>query len=314
MPPSVPVQQWGDAGGMRGCRAGCRGQRKEGWFWGIAVAGLAGGLQGLHALHVPARGPGSPFFPTMGTPRPRRRPRAVGSCRCFSSIPRKADFFLISFSGQSASFPAQALLGGLGNQGAWVGARPAPGDAAPRGPAGLVAARGGHALSTHPALLPGAGRWEQHPARGAHPQPSGDHSPALPPRHHLGWRPNSIPVPPVPPVPPGWLQAGVRGPHKARLSPRGRALIPAAALPTPGGSAASSSSSQAENAWPTRIKCKAPRGRHAAGFGEQPQQPGRAFSFFWEISKMVQNRGFAVSKAPGRPVLVIPPSPPLFLK
>lgn len=154
MPPSVPVQQWGDAGGMRGCRAGCRGQRKEGWFWGIAVAGLAGGLQGLHALHVPARGPGSPFFPTMGTPRPRRRPRAVGSCRCFSSIPRKADFFLISFSGQSASFPAQALLGGLGNQGAWVGARPAPGDAAPRGPAGLVAARGGSHTQHPPCSSP----------------------------------------------------------------------------------------------------------------------------------------------------------------
>lgn len=154
MPPSVPVQQWGDAGGMRGCRAGCRGQRKEGWFWGIAVAGLAGGLQGLHALRVPARGPGSPFFPTMGTPRPRRLPRAVGSCRCFSSIPRKADFFLISFSGQSASFPAQALLGGLGNQGAWVGARPAPGDAAPRGPAGLVAARGGSHTQHPPCSSP----------------------------------------------------------------------------------------------------------------------------------------------------------------
>lgn len=147
-----------------------------------------------------------------------------------------------------------------------------------------------------PVLAGGSSTQHEVPTR----SPPETHSPALPPRHHLGWRPNSIPVPPVPPVPPGWLQAGVQGPHKARLSPRGRALIPAAALPTPGGSAASSSSSQAENAWPTRIKCKAPRGRHAAGFGEQPQQPGRAFSFFWEISKMVQNRGCQQSTRPAR--------------
>lgn len=234
MPPSVPVQQWGDAGGMRGCRAGCRGQRKEGWFWGIAVAGLAGGLQGLHALRVPARGPGSPFFPTMGTPRPRRRPRAVGSCRCFSSIPRKADFFLISFSGQSASFPAQALLGGLGNQGAWVGARPAPGDAAPRGPAGLVAARGGHALSTHPALLPGAGRWEQHPARGAHPQPSGDPFTSSTTTSPPGLASKQHPSPSSAPSAPGLAAGGCPRAAQSPALPAGPRVNPGSCSPHPG--------------------------------------------------------------------------------
>lgn len=116
--------------------------------------------------------------------------------------------------------------------------------------------------------------------------------------------------PPVPPVPPGWLQAGVRGPHKARLSLRGHALIPAAALPTPGGSAASSSSSQAEKAWPTRIKCKPPQGRHAAGLGSSPRsQEG----LFLGNQQNGAEPGLS-AKHSASPCSSTPRSPPLFLK